>query len=554
MTKRQSIDFQTLTAPRDSGQVLIAPPASELAELARENHELLSSSEPRLEARTDARTSNQTIANEEASAGTSCATERLICGKPLAHWRTETRAKILRNPDALAIVTGHQPEFIHAGVWAKHVVAARLAQATGGEAINLVVDNDAPKRTSLTIPIETESGTELQNVPTTTARAGFAYEQSPPMARKQIDQLDKAVRDALADRYEHSMMPTYLRALHDQTGAKDWVDQHIAARAAVDRELGVKLTDVRVSEVWCSALLVDMLTQANEFAGAYNAALENYRAENSVRSPDRPIPDLAIEHDRIEVALWTYREGEPRRRVFVRGRGQDELELFAGEQLMGRIPQTDLDCCDARDGAIRSLEEWKLRPRALTLTLWARLLLADLFIHGIGGAKYDRITDSIIETYYGRPAPGMACASATLRLYEDDTQDPDSEIRKIKHELRDLRWNPQRHIKGPDHSAVAPLIAERKRAVDKAADLAQNAPSDAAARRSTFERIRSITTELGERTESKRTALERSLENAKRARRDHAIRTSRDYFFALAPKTALERLTREIPDVERFRV
>ena len=38
-----------------------------------------------------------------------------------------------------------------------------------------------------------------------------------------------------------------------------------------------------------------------------------------------------------------------------------------------------------------------LRPRALTLTLFARLCVADFFIHGIGGGKYDEVTDRIIR-------------------------------------------------------------------------------------------------------------------------------------------------------------
>ena len=35
----------------------------------------------------------------------------------------------------------------------------------------------------------------------------------------------------------------------------------------------------------------------------------------------------------------------------------------------------------------------KLRTRALTTTLFARLVLSDMFLHGIGGAKYDQVTD-----------------------------------------------------------------------------------------------------------------------------------------------------------------
>ena len=34
----------------------------------------------------------------------------------------------------------------------------------------------------------------------------------------------------------------------------------------------------------------------------------------------------------------------------------------------------------------------KLRSRALTTTMFVRLFLADAFLHGIGGAKYDEVT------------------------------------------------------------------------------------------------------------------------------------------------------------------
>ena len=57
-----------------------------------------------------------------------------------------------------------------------------------------------------------------------------------------------------------------------------------------------------------------------------------------------------------------------------------------------------------------------IRPRALTLTLWARLLVCDFFVHGIGGAKYDRITDGIFRRYYRCEPPPYGCVTATLRL------------------------------------------------------------------------------------------------------------------------------------------
>ena len=88
--------------------------------------------------------------------------------------------------------------------------------------------------------------------------------------------------------------------------------------------------------------------------------------------------------------------------------------LLTALKPVGELRTADL--LDNPDRALASLAPWVIRPRALTLTLWVRLLLCDLFVHGIGGAKYDRVTNDIFRTYYRCEPPAMACVSATLRL------------------------------------------------------------------------------------------------------------------------------------------
>ncbi len=61
-------------------------------------------------------------------------------------------------------------------------------------------------------------------------------------------------------------------------------------------------------------------------------------------------------------------------------------------------------------------EGFKVRTRALTTTLFARLFLADLFIHGIGGGKYDELTDAIVRRFYGFEPPRYLVLSATRWL------------------------------------------------------------------------------------------------------------------------------------------
>ena len=58
-----------------------------------------------------------------------------------------------------------------------------------------------------------------------------------------------------------------------------------------------------------------------------------------------------------------------------------------------------------------------LRPRALITTMFARLVISDLFMHGIwDGGKYDQMTDAIIREILRYTAPPMVVATATLRL------------------------------------------------------------------------------------------------------------------------------------------
>ena len=50
------------------------------------------------------------------------------------------------------VVTGHQPELFHPGVWVKNFAAAAVAGSCQGLALNLIVDNDIPKSASIRVP------------------------------------------------------------------------------------------------------------------------------------------------------------------------------------------------------------------------------------------------------------------------------------------------------------------------------------------------------------------------------------------------------------------
>ena len=115
---------------------------------------------------------------------------------------------------------------------------------------------------------------------------------------------------------------------------------------------------------------------------------------------------------------------------------------------LGRLP-TDGESFHAPGRGVIETSGWKVRPRALTLTLFTRLGFADGFIHGIGGGKYDEVTDDIIRRFFRLDPPGYAVVSATLRLpIRRFPATPDA-LRRAERRVRDLDWNPQRFPETP---------------------------------------------------------------------------------------------------------
>src|SRR5690606_34281182 len=131
-----------------------------------------------------------------------------------------------------------------------------------------------------------------------------------------------------------------------------------------------------------------IFAHAGRFRQIHNDLLAEFRRVNGVRSQTHPVPALVQNGPWMELPFWVWREDDTtRRRLFVRQDGR-EVELSDGNEPFARLPLApEMDACCAVE-ALRELtgRGVRLRTRALTTTLFARLCLSDLFIHGIGGA------------------------------------------------------------------------------------------------------------------------------------------------------------------------
>jgi hypothetical protein len=211
----------------------------------------------------------------------------------------------------------------------------------------------------------------------------------------------------------------------------------------------------------------------------------------------------------------------------------------------------------------------KIRSRAMITTLWARLALGDLFLHGIGGAKYDQVTDLLIERFFGLSPPGFMVLSATLLLPIERPRVSSDDVRALRHQLRELDYHPEQYADhsqrdlgaahadfraGPHdfragpcrpgvQSDLAELLAAKARWIDTP-QTPQNARSRCRTIRQINRRLQPFVTDERERL----TALMTDTSAALRAEavlswREYAFcfypgKTCRDFFAGLLPKNA----------------
>ena len=149
----------------------------------------------------------------------------------------------------------------------------------------------------------------------------------------------------------------------------------------------------------------------------------------------------------------------------------------------------------------------------------------------------------------------MACVSATLQLELPPRRVTAESIRRMQHEVRDLRWNPQRHFtadKDLDSLREQRSAAVREASVLRTAGRRALKPHDRHTRRTLFERIREINAALVAARAGVVAAREATLARAIEDRRISRVATDREYFFGLFDRRTLEGLLAALPAAADF--
>ena len=444
------------------------------------------------------------------------------------------------------VVSGHQPELFHVGVWAKNFTLAGIARRSHAVAVNLIIDNDTLASNSIRVPVGMFDQMRIERVPFDTSRSPLPWEEALVLDRRLFQDFGATVSGVLQDTWGLEPLlakawPSAIDALADSSRLSD---AFTAMRAHVERSWGLSNLELPMSRL-CETepflwFVSHLMMRLPEFHDIYNHVVADYRREHRLRNRMQPVPDLDRDQDWLEAPFWVWRNGDTERgRLFVRRVGS-VVELRNREQIVATLPFSQHDSLDE---AVKRLAELpakgiRLRTRALTTTLFARVCLADLFVHGIGGAKYDAMTDRICERLFGLKAPSFLTVSATLYLpLGNPFTITETQLRDLDHRLRDLHYNPDRHL--IDLPEAALLISEKNQLLSAAQSLRASKQLRGRLTRAQHLRLTEIRNKLRGLTETIRQELEDERATIKSQLATNALVRNREYSFGLYPESVL---------------
>jgi hypothetical protein len=449
------------------------------------------------------------------------------------------------SPDSTGpfIVTGHQPGLVHPGVWVKNFAAASLAESHRGVGLHLIIDADLCRAPSIVVPAGTVDAPRMTPVEFDLVAAELPWEERRIVDEGVWRSFPVRVHEAAGEFLANPMLDEWWQVAVERAGATGLVGASLAqARHRAELEWDCRNLELPQSELCRTAafrwFVATLLADLPRFATAYNGALAEYRVRHRLRNHAQPVPDLAVVGDWLEAPFWVWTASDARRRpLFVRPQAGG-LQLSDRRGWEHFLPLTGAANAAA---AVAALGEWedagvKLRSRALITTMFTRLIVADLFLHGIGGAKYDEATDAIAARFFGAAPPAFAALSGTLRL---PIPHPPSEGRtpeQMHAALRELAYHPERVLAtaafaNGERRAADALVAKKLRWVETE-KTAQNAAEK-------HREIVAANAGLQPFLADVRALLERQIDAANQRSRANRVLDSREFAFCLFPSRML---------------
>ena len=528
--------YRRYRAPQGNGEILCDPSWSSLPNLLQENraqlaaHELQIGDRQFTQLRTDAR-------------------ESLLL-EAARHTAKYSDPPSPPAADTPLVLTGHQPGLHHPGVWLKNFAAARLAEQTGGVAVNLIIDSDLCRTTAVSLPIGTVDQPRLVNVAYDQVQQAQPFEERAIIDAETWRSFGARACAALAPLVPHPLLESWWENNARPDGTENLGTVLARARHRLEQSWGIATLEVPLSAV-CQTepfrqFMAHILLRCETFREAYNLALAGYRRAHRLRSAAQPIPDLAMEDQWCETPFWMWSSEKPVRRALYLRSTAAGIEISDLQGWSASLAEPAAGSAESLVAWILALEQQgvKLRSRALVTTMFARLLLGDLFIHGIGGAKYDQVTDEIVERFFGIVPPPHTTITGTLHLPIAHPSSDMKRERELFHTLREFKYHPEaivdrENLKDEHKETFRDLAAHKTKWVET-----EKTHANCAERHQAIVELNTALARLGS---SQRDRWQQQLQQLRNVNQANRVLESREYPACLFPQEAINNFLLDFP-------
>lgn len=434
------------------------------------------------------------------------------------------------------VLAGHQPELFHPGVWFKNFVLENWAGREQRRGINLIVDNDQQNANWLKFPANVDGRTVVRRQNFDHGGIGLPYEERLLRHEERFGDLPRRVTAEKAEFAAADLLDQFWQRAR-LLPMRNLGHRFSAARHQMEWEQGVRNLEVPLSHVCQTRGFVnfafDLIQQIPRFHQVYNQVLADYRDTNQIAGNERPVPDLEQRNDWFEVPFWLWSSDFPmRQRAYARpcdsGFQLTSMHWLQG-QGMGRMEPVAIHDAES----LLELGGWKLRTRALTTTMYSRAVLSDGFLHGIGGAIYDQITDEVFFRFYEEVLPPFLTATATFRLPGPHQEFQESELRQARQQWRDMRWKPERFVS--TGSVPSSWLEQKRTLIDVGSEAAPEKLGLTVAQ--WHRQIQSVNAQLAETLSVARQQQWERIQQLEQGLASRKIEESREWSFLLFDKT-----------------
>jgi len=452
-----------------------------------------------------------------------------------------------RSQKSCVIAAGHQPGWHHCGIWVKQVAVSNLARTMGGTALHLMVDHDDCDTTML-LPDCTPGGLwRLKQVNITTSQEHVAPEVRRPALRiKKKAFIEKVMSHNRSGFCGCVWSKLDLSILENEKRSDCIADTVTYLQALLNRALGLQILYLPVSQLCKSdafeRFVISIVTDAARFAGSYNRAAAT-GADHGNKNKHQAVTTLELNEQtgQVELPFWLLAENGERARLYAVQRMDGCVRIGTRDN---NLCSLDSKCINSPQAGLTNMLRqfrYRLRPKAVSLTLFVRLFLADWFVHGIGGAGYEHITDHIITDYYGIEPLSFGIITMNMNLdVPDRSRCSAPSVRQLRHKLREIRYSPEKFVAATlrEKEPAKSMIAQKHRLIRNAKDRSM----PARLRRAAWCSIAEVNEKLLTLADAQRLQLEKRLAATEALERSRQIADYRGYFFGLFPESRLRKV------------